>query len=72
MPRFLDHTATADCEVRAVQPYQAHKAYLCPGCNREIPAGAGHIVAVPLDAPTSGGTGTVAAGATGSGAAPPS
>ncbi|MFM2114694.1 MAG: hypothetical protein RI908_435, partial [Actinomycetota bacterium] len=26
-------------EVRRVQPYEATKAYLCPGCNREIPPG---------------------------------
>ena len=36
-----------DVEVRRVQPYQATKAYLCPGCNRDIPAGTGHLVAVP-------------------------
>ncbi len=46
----LDLTATAECEVRRVQPYQATKSYLCPGCNREIPAGTGHVVAVPLEA----------------------
>ncbi|MFV0316936.1 MAG: hypothetical protein ACK5O2_08235 [Microthrixaceae bacterium] len=50
MPRFLDHTATAECDVRFVQPYEAHKAYICPGCNRDIPARTGHVVAVPLDA----------------------
>ncbi len=46
-----DYTATAECEVRRIQPYQANKAYLCPGCNRDILAGTGHVVAVPLDAP---------------------
>ena len=51
MPRHLDHTATSECEVRFVQPYEAHKAYLCPGCNRDIPPGTHHVVAVPLDAP---------------------
>ncbi|MBA3654896.1 MAG: hypothetical protein H0W70_11975 [Actinobacteria bacterium] len=40
-----------DVEVRVVHPFQATKAYLCPGCNHEIDAGVGHIVAVPLDAP---------------------
>ena len=40
-----------EVEVRRVQPYQAAKAYLCPGCNQEIPAGTGHVVAVPPDAP---------------------
>ncbi len=45
-----EYTATVECEVRRVQPYQATKTYLCPGCNRDIPAGLGHIVAVPLEA----------------------
>ena len=38
-------------EIRRVQPYEAHKRYLCPGCNRDIPAGTGHYVVVPLEAP---------------------
>ncbi|HET7488984.1 MAG TPA: hypothetical protein VFJ85_13725 [Acidimicrobiales bacterium] len=38
-------------EVRRVQPYQAVKEYLCPGCNQAIAAGTGHLVVVPLDAP---------------------
>ena len=46
-----DYTATADCDVRRVQPYEAHKSYVCPGCTRDIPAGMGHVVAVPKDAP---------------------
>lgn len=46
-----EYTATVPCEVRRVQPYQAHKSYVCPGCNRDIPAGTGHVVAVPHDAP---------------------
>ena len=45
--RLLDPSAAPDAETRFLQPYQATKAYLCPGCNREIPAGMGHIVAVP-------------------------
>ena len=40
----------ADATTRAVQPYEATKVYLCPGCNREIPSGTGHLVAVPHDA----------------------
>jgi hypothetical protein len=40
-----------DIEVRTIQPYQATKAYLCPGCNGEILRGTGHIVAVPREAP---------------------
>ncbi len=38
-------------EVRAIQPYQARKAYLCPGCNQDITAGQGHLVVVPLREP---------------------
>jgi hypothetical protein len=38
-------------EIRRVQPYQATKAYLCPGCNQDIPAGTGHLVVVPTEAP---------------------
>jgi hypothetical protein len=37
--------------VRHVQPYEAVKAYRCPGCNHEIPPGLGHEVVVPHDAP---------------------
>ena len=47
-----DRTGDGDApDVRRVQPYQATKPYLCPGCNQEIPAGAGHLVVVPLDVP---------------------
>jgi hypothetical protein len=38
-------------EVRRVQPYEARKRYTCPGCNRDIPAGVGHYVVVPTEAP---------------------
>lgn len=38
-------------EIRRIQPYEARKAYLCPGCNQEIPAGVGHVVVVPDAAP---------------------
>ncbi len=40
-----------DVDVRLVQPYQANKIYICPGCGREIPAGLGHLVAVPKEEP---------------------
>jgi hypothetical protein len=40
-----------DVDVRPVQPYAAVKNYLCPGCNREIPAGTGHLVVVPRSDP---------------------
>ena len=36
--------------VRFLQPYQAEKAYLCPGCYREIPEGIGHLVVTPNEA----------------------
>lgn len=39
-----------EVEVRRVQPYEATKSYVCPGCNRDIPSGTGHIVAVPIEA----------------------
>jgi len=38
-------------EVRRIQPYQATKAYVCPGCNQEIPKGQGHLVVVPVADP---------------------
>lgn len=38
-------------EVRFIQAYQATKSYLCPGCNRVIPEGTHHLVAVPTEAP---------------------
>ncbi len=46
-----DPSDTGDAEVRFVQPYQATKSYLCPGCNRDIPPGMGHMVVVPPDDP---------------------
>ena len=40
-----------EIDVRRVQPYEALKQYICPGCDRDIPSGMGHVVAVPRDAP---------------------
>ena len=40
-----------DLVERFIQPYQATKTYICPGCSRDIPPGLGHIVIVPVDAP---------------------
>lgn len=37
-------------EVRRVQPYEAHRQYVCPGCHRDIPPRTGHLVCVPRDA----------------------
>ena len=47
----MDPSATPDAETRFLQPYQATKTYLCPGCLRDIPPGMGHIVAVPPEDP---------------------
>lgn len=38
-------------QVRRIQPYEANKGYLCPGCQQQIPIGMGHVVTVPTDAP---------------------
>jgi hypothetical protein len=38
-------------EIRRIQPFQARKTYLCPGCNNEILPGTGHVVVVPLNDP---------------------
>lgn len=38
-------------DVRRVQPYEALKAYICPGCHGDIPPRLGHYVAVPRLAP---------------------
>ena len=49
--RARAHDFWEDAETRFIQPYQATKTYLCPGCNRDIPPGMGHMVALPPDAP---------------------
>ncbi len=51
MERDIWDGAFGEVEVRRVQPYEALKTYICPGCERDIPPGTGHIVAVPSDAP---------------------
>jgi hypothetical protein len=33
--------------VQPIQPYQARKAYLCPGCELTIEPGTGHLVVIP-------------------------
>ena len=40
-----------DLEIRRIQPYQAQKSYICPGCNQDITAGTGHLVVVPRAEP---------------------
>jgi hypothetical protein len=37
--------------VHPIQPYQARKTYVCPGCETSIPAGTGHLVVVPEQNP---------------------
>lgn len=37
--------------IRHVQPRSATKAYLCPGCGRDIVVGAFHLVVIPEDDP---------------------
>ncbi len=49
--RVSDPSDVPGAEVRFIQPYDATKAYLCPGCNRIIPPGLGHMVVVPPDDP---------------------
>lgn len=39
-----------EVQVRRVQPYEATKDYVCPGCHQQIPRGTGHVVAVPSGA----------------------
>ncbi len=41
----------ADVDVRRLQPYEARKTYLCPGCNHDIAPGTSHLVVVPVVAP---------------------
>ncbi|MEZ5141332.1 MAG: hypothetical protein R2726_02255 [Acidimicrobiales bacterium] len=43
--------ADDEVDTRFVQPYEATKAYVCPGCGRDIPAGTFHVVAVPRRSP---------------------
>lgn len=40
-----------DVTVNPIQPYQALKEYLCPGCEGVIPAGTYHLVVVPDEEP---------------------
>ncbi|MCI0426336.1 MAG: hypothetical protein L0Z49_03170 [Actinobacteria bacterium] len=37
--------------VTPIQPYQARKDYLCPGCQGIIPKGTFHLVVVPDETP---------------------
>lgn len=46
-----DPLTGSTAELRRVQPYQARKEYVCPGCNQEVRAGTGHVVLVPVSEP---------------------
>ena len=49
---WVDDPLTGEtAQLQAVQPYQAKKEYVCPGCNQEIRAGTGHVAVVPLNRP---------------------
>jgi len=48
-----DPVGTGTAQIRRIQPYQANKTYICPGCNQEIRPGTGHVVIVPLSDPNS-------------------
>ncbi len=46
-----DPSDVPDAETRFIAASDATKTYICPGCNRDIPPGVGHLVAVPPNAP---------------------
>lgn len=46
-----DPESLGEVHVKFLQPYQATKSYVCPNCNRAVPAGTSHYVVVPVDAP---------------------
>lgn len=47
----FDPITQLPAEIHRLQPYQARKIYICPGCNHEIAIGVGHFVIVPKEAP---------------------
>ncbi|MGO8876177.1 MAG: hypothetical protein ACLQNG_10500 [Acidimicrobiales bacterium] len=51
MPFIEDPITGSQAELRRIQPFDARKDYVCPGCNQEIRSGTGHVVVVPLNAP---------------------
>ncbi|HEV2450906.1 MAG TPA: ATP/GTP-binding protein [Streptosporangiaceae bacterium] len=52
-PERIESWPDGDWVVRQVPGGQAQpgKAYRCPGCDQEIPAGTPHLVAWPVDTP---------------------
>jgi hypothetical protein len=51
MARDIWNDLYGEVDTRRIQPYEALKEYVCPGCNQDIPSGMGHTVAVPREAP---------------------
>lgn len=45
-----DPTTGLPAEARVVQPFEAQKTYLCPGCNQVVHSGTRHVVVVPVGA----------------------
>lgn len=50
-PSLTPTTDAEDVIVNPIQPYQARKEYVCPGCTTIIDPGTGHVVVVPSEAP---------------------
>ncbi|MDQ6697430.1 MAG: hypothetical protein M3Z46_08235 [Actinomycetota bacterium] len=48
---MTDAVSEGPVTVQRVQPYQARKVYLCPGCNQDVSPGVGHLVVVPQRTP---------------------
>lgn len=46
----LDPITGLPASIRRLQPFEATKLYLCPGCNHDIAPGQGHVVVVPSGA----------------------
>ncbi|WP_298386938.1 MULTISPECIES: hypothetical protein [Ferrimicrobium] len=46
---MIDPITHSPAQIRLIQPYQATKSYLCPGCNTEIAPRTAHFVVVPFD-----------------------
>ncbi len=47
----MENPPTDPLIVNPIQPYQARKAYACPGCSGDIAPGEGHLVVVPEHEP---------------------
>jgi hypothetical protein len=48
-PEHVESWPDGDWVVRRVPGAASAKAYRCPGCDQEIPAGTPHVVAWPAD-----------------------